>query len=215
MSKGTKAQPRAGAAAAEWVKVEDLKPWEANPRLNDGKAVEKVAESIDRFGFASPIVARKDGQIIAGHTRYKAATALGLKRVPVRYLEISETDARLLALADNRIGEIADWDESGLADVLRDLYNEGKMEDIDIAGFSASEVEDFFTDHFDIDVDAPSDPFAEIPEADDQIAFAFGEYRGYVSKALYKSFVAEYLRQQNASPDAPMLGGVLRSWLNV
>lgn len=55
---------------AEWVSPDDLVPWPGNPRKNDGKPVEAVAKSIERFGFSSPIVARREnGEIIAGHTR--------------------------------------------------------------------------------------------------------------------------------------------------
>ena len=105
--------------AAEWVAPSTLKPWAKNPRKNDGMPVEKVAESIKRFGFAAPIVARKaTREIIAGHTRWKAATKLNLHTVPVRFLDISEREAHLLALADNRLGELADWDDPQLHEIL-------------------------------------------------------------------------------------------------
>jgi len=107
--------------AAEWVKPDTLKPWAKNPRKNDGEPVNKVAESIRRFGFAAPIVARKaTREIIAGHTRWKAALKLALESVPVRFIDISEHEAHLLALADNRLGELADWDVPELASVLAD-----------------------------------------------------------------------------------------------
>jgi ParB-like nuclease domain/DNA methylase len=106
-------------AAAEWVPTGKLKPWAKNPRKNDGEPVAKVAESIKRFGFGAPIVARRETQeIIAGHTRWKAARQLKLDQVPVRYLDISERDARLLALADNRLGELAEWDTPELHAIL-------------------------------------------------------------------------------------------------
>jgi DNA modification methylase len=107
-------------AAAEWVDPSTLKPWAKNPRKNDGEPVVKVAESIKRFGFASPIVARLETrEIIAGHTRWKAAQSLKLDRVPVRFVDLSEREAHLLALADNRLGELAEWDTPELHDLLR------------------------------------------------------------------------------------------------
>jgi hypothetical protein len=105
-------------AAAEWVPIGTLKPWADNPRHNQ-EAVALVAESIKRFGFASPIIARTEDQmVIAGHTRLKAATELGLDKVPVRYLDLDPADARMLALADNKTSEVAAWDEVKLAELL-------------------------------------------------------------------------------------------------
>lgn len=107
--------------AAHWVDVATLREWAQNPRKND-KAVAEVAKSIRRFGWGAPIVANKrDGEIIAGHTRYQAALRLKLAKVPVRWVDLDPADAHALALADNRIGEVATWDEDKLADVLREL----------------------------------------------------------------------------------------------
>lgn len=107
--------------AAVWVSTDDLHPWESNPRDN-AKAIAEVAKSIRRFGWGAPIVANKrDGEIIAGHTRFAAAKKLGLDRVPVRWLDLDPADAHALALADNKVGEIATWDDATLGQVLRDL----------------------------------------------------------------------------------------------
>lgn len=136
--------------AAIWVPIDHLKPWEKNPRQNDA-AIDKVADSIKRFGFAAPILARRaDGEIIAGHTRLKAARKLGLERVPVRYLDLDPADAHLLALADNRLAEIAEWDDDGLRDVLRELQAEDM--DLEVAGFEPDELDDLLGD-----VEGPAD----------------------------------------------------------
>ena len=128
-------------AAAEWLPIESLTPWADNPRSND-HAVPEVAKSIKRFGFASPIIARPiEGgglEIIAGHTRHKAAISLGLDRVPVRVMDLDPADAKLLALADNRLGELADW-TGGLEDILRELDADGV--DLDGLGWSADELD--------------------------------------------------------------------------
>ena len=116
-------------AAAIWVPTAELKAWRENPRKND-HAVPAVMDSIKRFGFASPIIARPNGEVIAGHTRLKAALELRLDRVPVRYMDLDPADAKLLAIADNRSGELADWDDEGLAAILRDL----EAEEVDLSG---------------------------------------------------------------------------------
>jgi len=110
--------------AAEWVPLSALRMWEQNPRRND-HAVAQVAASISRFGFAAPIVARRaNGEIVGGHTRFKAAQSLGLTQVPVRFVDLSEKEARLLALADNRLGEIAEWDNASLHAALETLTSD-------------------------------------------------------------------------------------------
>ena len=121
----------------EWVEIDDLHPWKENPRQNS-EAISEVAKSIKRFGFASPIIARKaDNMIIAGHTRFEAAKEIGLKKVPVRFMDLDLNDAQLLALADNKLGEIALWDDSKLKDILMNLEDQS----LDGLGWSNDELE--------------------------------------------------------------------------
>ena len=90
--------------------VEKLKEYENNPRRNDA-AVEKVAASIDEFGFKVPIVIDSDNVIVAGHTRVKAARFLGLKTVPCIVADdLTPEQIRAFRLADNKTGELAGWD---------------------------------------------------------------------------------------------------------
>lgn len=114
-------------SAAEWVPLSRLKVWEDNPRKNDGRPVDVAAASIKEFGFGAPIVARlADGEIIAGHTRFKAAQKLGLESVPVRFLDLDEKQAHALALVDNRAAELAMWDSAGLLKQL-ESYDGGDL----------------------------------------------------------------------------------------
>ena len=129
--------------AAYMVPITELNEWEKNPRVNDA-AVDKVAASIRRFGFGAPIVARKeDSVIIAGHTRIKAARTIeGMTHVPVRYLDISMKEAEALALADNKLGEIAVWEDNMLAALLADLSEEEAVS----LGFNEEELEGLLGD---------------------------------------------------------------------
>jgi site-specific DNA-methyltransferase (adenine-specific) len=111
----------------------ELKLWEDNPRLND-HAVDAVARSIRTFGFNVPILCDQNLEIIAGHTRWKAAKDLGLKTVPVIILELTDTQRRAFSLADNKTAEIADWDFPKLREVLAKLDSE-KI-DLNNLGFS-------------------------------------------------------------------------------
>lgn len=131
---------KADNRAAEWVRIDDLVPWADNPRQNES-AVTMVVESIRRFGFAAPIIARAENrQVIAGHTRLKAAQQLGLEMVPVRFMDLDEDEAHALALADNKLNEAATWDESMLATILQGL--EQASVPIDNLGWSTSELDE-------------------------------------------------------------------------
>lgn len=128
---------RTDEPAAVWVPRSALHAWAENPRKNDGEPVKKVMESIKRFGFAAPIVARTNGEVIAGHTRLKAAEALGLDRVPVRYMDLDPAEAHLLALADNKLNEEAEWDASMVASILSDF----SLDDAALAGWDSDDLE--------------------------------------------------------------------------
>lgn len=123
--------------------ISEIQPYENNPRNNDS-AVDAVAASIREFGWQQPIVVDKDGVIIAGHTRYKAAKKLKLKEVPVVVAD-NLTDEQVMAyrLADNKTGELAGWDFSALEEELAGLA----QIDMQQFGFAGSETEDFNIDN--------------------------------------------------------------------
>lgn len=100
------------------LKLSEIKPYENNPRYNDD-AVDKVAKSIREFGFKVPIVVDKNGVIIAGHTRLKAAKKLGMKEAPcIVAKDLTEEQARSFRLADNKTSEFASWDDELLREEL-------------------------------------------------------------------------------------------------
>ncbi|MBL8999721.1 MAG: ParB N-terminal domain-containing protein [Phycisphaerae bacterium] len=107
---------------------DSLTPYDTNPRRNDA-AVGPVVKSLREFGFRQPIVVDKDGVIVVGHTRWKAARQLGLAQVPVHVAsELTPAQAAAYRIADNRTGAIAEWDMdllpaelSGLKDLDFDL----------------------------------------------------------------------------------------------
>lgn len=111
------------------VNIDTIKPYENNPRDNDG-GVDAVANSIKEFGWQQPIVVDKDHVIIAGHTRYKAAKKLGLKEVPLVVADkLTDEQVKAYRLADNKTGELTDWDDDLLSDELGDIL------DIDMSDF--------------------------------------------------------------------------------
>ena len=118
--------------------IDSIRPYEKNPRLND-KAVDPVAASLKEFGFRQPIVVDSDGVIIAGHTRYKAAIKLGLKKIPVHIaVDLTPEQVRAYRLADNKTGEIAGWDMEILPIELSEL-KETEF-DMSLLGFGEKEL---------------------------------------------------------------------------
>lgn len=120
------------------LEPKQLTPWDRNPRKND-HAVDVVAESIRRFGFNVPIVCDQDLRVVAGHVRLKAAKKLGLERVPVIQLHLTDDQRDAFALADNKTAEIADWDYDVLADIIKDL--DATEADLPSLGFSGAELQ--------------------------------------------------------------------------
>lgn len=97
-------------------------PYARNPRKISEQAVSAVAGSIKEFGFKSPIIVDKDGVIINGHTRLRAARLLGLATVPVIVADdLTPEQVRAYRLADNRVAEFTDWDHDMLQVELDDI----------------------------------------------------------------------------------------------
>lgn len=90
--------------------IKAIHPYANNPRKNDD-AVEQVANSIREFGFKVPIIIDKNGEIVTGHTRLKAAKKLGMDKVPCIVADdLTEEQIRAYRLADNKVAEKAEWD---------------------------------------------------------------------------------------------------------
>jgi DNA modification methylase len=112
-----------------------VKPYPNNPRRNDA-AVQAVAASIREFGFRQPIVVDAEGVIIVGHTRLKAAELLQLDKVPVHVAkDLPPEKAKALRIADNKIGELASWDDELLKLELVDLQSANL--DMSVLGFES------------------------------------------------------------------------------
>ena len=152
-------------------KISEIKPYEKNPRKNDA-AVKYVAKSIEQFGFKIPIVIDKDGVIVAGHTRHKAAKRLKLNEVPcVIADDLTEDQIKAFRIADNKVSEKAEWDFEILDEEIAELP------DIDFEAFG-------FEFDYEIDTEEPkkkknerlrTDQAYNLPFVD--IARCTGEYQ--------------------------------------
>lgn len=119
--------PTGGHAAPHIVTMDmmELTPYEGNPRDNEA-AVESVKNSIQNFGFLVPIVVDSDNVIVAGHTRYEAATRLGLTEVPCIVAEhLTDEQIKAFRIIDNKVSELARWDMDALSTEITALADSG------------------------------------------------------------------------------------------
>ena len=103
-----------------YKKVTELKEYEGNARKNEA-GIAKVAESIKAFGFRNPITIDANGVILSGHTRLKAAIQLGMEEVPCIVHNLSEEEARLARIIDNKSHEYSTWDVGKLHKELNNI----------------------------------------------------------------------------------------------
>ena len=117
------------------MNINDLIPYENNPRNNEG-AVEYVANSIRQFGFKVPIVVDKDNVIVAGHTRWLAAQALEMDKVPVVVADdLTPEQIKAFRLADNKVAEKASWDFTKLADEIKGIDTDINLNELGFGEF--------------------------------------------------------------------------------
>lgn len=167
------------------VKMTDIRPYERNPRRND-QAVDAVAASIREFGWQQPIVVDREGVIIAGHTRYKAAKKLELEEVPVVVADgLSPEQVKAYRLADNKTGEKAEWDLS-LLDVELAALCDMDMERFGFEGMDFGEDETDEAEEDGYEVELPDEPRAKPGEI-----YQLGRHRLMCGDSTNKEAVAK------------------------
>ena len=124
-----------------YKKVNELIEYEGNARRNDA-GVAKVADSIKQFGFLNPIIIDANGVIISGHTRLKAAKLLEMEEVPCVISDLSEEDAKLARIVDNKSHEYSTWDVDKLHKELDAIHIDFKT-----TFFTPNRDRKFFTDN--------------------------------------------------------------------
>ena len=125
----------------ENVPIEQLKPYENNARTHSDKQVEKIARSIEEFGFINPVLIDSNYGIIAGHGRVEGAKALGMEEVPCLFIEdLTDEQKRAYIIADNKLALDAGWDYELLQIELEELDNLNF--DFTLTGFDNLELDD-------------------------------------------------------------------------
>lgn len=140
----------------QYCSPEELIPYEKNPRDNR-LAIDDVVRSIEEYGFTNPILVNEEKVILAGHTRREAAILAGMERVPYIVVDgLTEAQQRAYRLADNKLSELALWDEDLLKEELEDLLDEDY--DISLTGFSDVDLTDLLKDEEDLEDIEPEEP---------------------------------------------------------
>lgn len=160
-------------------RVDELVEYEENARRNDA-GVAKVADSIREFGFLNPITIDPNNVIISGHTRLKAARLLGLEEVPCIVQNLSEEEAKLARIIDNKSHEYSTWDVGKLHQELNNIGLDFKT-----TFFTPNRDRKFFTENKSLIFGNN-----ELPITDDEYARLKAVYDDYISRnKTYLGFV--------------------------
>ena len=136
------AERRAARISVRWLPVESLTPDPENARVHGPRQIARIADSIAAFGFNVPVLIDGKGAVLAGHGRVLAARRLGLSEVPTIALEhLSEPERRAFMIADNRLAELASWDDRRLGVELKALKSLDLDFSIEATGFELDEIE--------------------------------------------------------------------------
>ncbi|MDP5308451.1 site-specific DNA-methyltransferase [Paracoccus spongiarum] len=146
----------------EFWPIERLRPYARNAKMHGPDQVARIAASMARFGWTVPCMVGDDGELIAGHGRVLAATELGLAEVPViRLGHLDEAERRAYRIADNKLTELGDWDETLLRDEVAGLLADDF--DLSLLGFAEDELEALLQDP-DLDEGGAAEGEDEVPE---------------------------------------------------
>lgn len=153
VTNSTKKQDAKGAAGkfeppdlgpVEQIPIDLLRPYQGNARTHGKKQLARIAASLESFGWMTPILADKDGTIIAGHGRWQAAKALGFTHCPVIRVEhLTPDQVRAYRIADNQLALLSGWDEDILKIELQHL-SDIEMDlgfSLETTGFDLSEID--------------------------------------------------------------------------
>lgn len=138
-----------------FIDINELKPYENNARLHPQEQIEKITNSIKEFGFITPVIIDENNTILVGHGRTQAAKQAGLTKVPYRRItNLTDEQKRAYILADNKLSDIAEWDEELLKMELESIS-------LDMTAFG---FEEFNIDIDEDDLEVVEDEIPEAPE---------------------------------------------------
>ena len=173
------------------IDIDKIIPYINNPRNNE-EAIDKVASSIQEFGFKVPIIIDENNVVVTGHTRLLASKKLGLKTVPcVIADDLSEAQIKAFRISVNKVSEYSKWDEELL---------KIELEQLEEMNFNLDTVDIDYSD-FDLEIDYIEDDFIEIKEREDLSDKVNSAYEIIIEcdneeeqEEMYNRFIEEGLR---------------------
>ncbi|MBP5458840.1 MAG: ParB N-terminal domain-containing protein [Clostridia bacterium] len=121
------------------VDVDKVRPWENNARIHTKRNLDELKKSLGRWKQTKPILVQKSTmRIIAGNGTYMAVVAMGYKLINCHIMDIDDTEAEALAIADNRTGLLSQWDDKILTGSLKHLQEKGFL---DLTGYDSLELD--------------------------------------------------------------------------
>src|SRR5437762_2544746 len=150
--------------AVVYRQIDQLTPDPANPRRHSCKQIRQISNSIRAFGLNVPILIDREGKVIAGHGRLLACRLLGVTEVPTLCLDhLTPAQARAFMITDNRLTEIATWDDRLLAQQFKEFSLLGLDFNIEVTGFDMGEIDLRIASLDDVS-DPADDPAEALPE---------------------------------------------------
>ena len=177
--------------------VSEVRPYEKNPRKN-ADAVKFVKASIEQFGFKVPIIIDSNRVIVCGHTRLLAAKSLGMSEVPcIMADDLTDDQIRAFRLADNKVGEFAEWDMDLLGDEL-DAIADACDIDMGDFGFDLSEFDNIGLNDEDTEVVEDEVPEEVEPVCKKGEIWLLGEHRLMCGDSTDADAVAKLMNGERA-----------------
>ena len=179
---------RAVSEKIELWPIENLKPYDKNPKLHPQEQIDKICKSIRTFGFINPLLVHSDLGIVGGHGRLQAALKLKLSHLPVIMVDhLSIEDATAYLLADNKLGEGYGYDDKLLAEIMTDL--DSTAYDLSLTGYSEKEISSIMDDDF--DVDGEDEIKVSEVKKDKDVFLSFDKFKFSIKQGRFEKWMSE------------------------
>lgn len=126
------------------ISIKDIIPYEKNPRKHSRKSIDELKISMMKDGFINPILIDEKNRLIAGHGRTRAATELGMDKIPYIRLYVTEEEYLRIMMSDNKIAELSKWDKGLLHETMEYLESIKTAEDFKVPGFTDEDLDKIF-----------------------------------------------------------------------